>query len=205
MEIRIDGTNGFTASGSAAIFSVLGITCGAEQEHTAVPVISPLATWPERFPGRLDKLRHFKGHRILLQPPTLRRDEYSHNRFQVNQAQCRRSPACRFGISHGITHGGTERVFIGNHVITDAALTGSYYQGYDVAASAANAMAGAVLRPAVTRMMLGEFIMTQLLATIKRYCHLQITTGLSRSTPFRRQMVVCSVVRSPFRHKNCLG
>ncbi len=49
---------------------------------------------------------------VSCSPADTSPDEYSHIRFQVDPAQCRRSPVARFGIRHGITHGGTERVFV---------------------------------------------------------------------------------------------
>ncbi|MCZ5692007.1 hypothetical protein O5478_18205 [Escherichia coli] len=99
-------------------------------------------------------------------------------------------------------HGGTERVFIGNH--TDPppipALTGRS-PGYDASPPAPPVqMAGAVLRPAGSENnVLGEFVqLTQLFRDNKAVLlianhHLYFRTHVRSGG----RMVVCSMVRSP--------
>ena len=76
-----------------------------------------------------------------------------------------------------------------------------------VACKAANAMAGAVLRPTGSNN-IPPWCMSFCLscsATKKRWASLQIKMGLAASVPFNRVMVSCSMVLSDVNDKNCLG
>ncbi len=93
------------------IFSVLRDSVRRGTGTTAVPVIFAachigLGGFQIRFSTNCATSKAT----VSCSPADTHRDEYSHNRFLVDPAQCRRSQLARFGIWHGITHGGTERV-----------------------------------------------------------------------------------------------
>ncbi len=86
------------------IFSVLRDASGAEQEHTAVPVIFAAChmAWAVSRFGFSTNCATSKAT-DPARPPTLHRDEYSHNRFQVIRHNAEGHQLARFGIWHGIT------------------------------------------------------------------------------------------------------